>query len=97
MKHLKGWETAKLEEIRPVAYGDWTTGGGLFGSPLLSNGMSPAKAQHLAMIHCWRVTPAGQAEAKIYLFAEALNGALLKVKTSDAARPSKNIARRCGQ
>ena len=95
MRHLKDWDKAKIEEIRPVSYGDWTTGGGLFGSPVLSAGWSPAKVEHLAMIHCWRVSMGNPAVVKTYLFAEAMSGAILKVKVSDARRPNKNVVRRC--
>jgi hypothetical protein len=94
MRNLKDWDKAKIEEIRPVAYGEWSTGGGLFGSSLLSAGWSPAKVEHLAMIHCWRVTEG--AKVTNYLFAEAMNGAILKVKTSQAGHSSKDMARRCG-
>jgi hypothetical protein len=95
MRNLKDWDKAKIEEIRPVAYGDWTTGGGgLLGKVVPGAGWIPAKVDHLAMIHCWRVIRGG--ETTNYLFAEGLNGALLKVKSSRAGHSGKDIAQRCG-
>lgn len=93
-RNLKDATSARIEEIRPVAYGDWSTGGGLFGSSLLAAGWTPAKVDHLAMIHCWRVTQG--AKVTNYLFAEGLNGALLKVKSSRAGHSGKDMAQRCG-
>ena len=96
-EHLKGWKEAEIKEIRPVAYGEWTTGGGLLGSPLLMSGLSPAKQHHLAMIHCWRVKRPGHVNQMTYLFAESLTGKILKVKTSSSENPSKIVDAYCGQ
>ena len=96
LEHLKDAESAKIEEIKPVAYGEWTTGGGIWGSPLLTSGLSPAKQEHLAMIHCWRVTRQDRPSPTVYLFAESLTGKILKVKVSSARNPSKIVTERCG-
>lgn len=94
-RHVAGWQTAIFDEVRPVAYGEWTSGGGLFGSPLLSAGWSPAKVEHKVMIHCWRMTPAKGAP-KIYLFVESLRGELLKVKSSPTDKLTGAVSRWCG-
>lgn len=96
MEHLSGWESAKIEEIKPPARGEWTSGGGLFGSPLLSAGWSPAKEDHITTMHCWRVTAGSPPRTDRYLFVETLSGSLIKVKHSREGKLGKDVARWCG-